>query len=107
MGGPSAFSGGAPAQIPPTGTLGLAPWVACTASKMREERRVVGTKGMRARIVRLELLDLTREGTMKLKYRIKRWQMKKALRNNAGRIAVFAAAAAGLAVGIRGWRARA
>ena len=44
---------------------------------------------------------------MKLKYRIKRWQMKRALRNNAGRIAVVAAAAAGLAIGIRGWRARA
>ena len=43
---------------------------------------------------------------MKLKYRIKRWQMKRALRNNAGRIAAVAAAFAGLAVGIRGWRAR-
>ena len=66
-----------------------------------------GTPGTWARIVLFEILDLTREGTMKLKYRIKRWQMKRALRNNAGRIAVFAAAAAGLAVGIREWRARA
>jgi hypothetical protein len=42
---------------------------------------------------------------MKLKHKIKRWQMKKALRNNARRIATFAAAFAGVAIGVRGWRA--
>lgn len=42
---------------------------------------------------------------MKLKQKIKRWRMKRALRNNAGRIASVAAAFAGVAIGIRGWRA--
>lgn len=55
-----------------------------------------------ARIVLFELLDITREGTMKLKNRIKLWRMKRVLRNNAGRIA--AATFAGVFVGIRTWR---
>ena len=42
---------------------------------------------------------------MKLKNRIKRWQMKKAFRNNAGRIASVAAAFVGVAVGFGTWRA--
>ena len=41
---------------------------------------------------------------MKLKNKIKRWQMKRALRNNAGRIASVAAAFVGVAVGVRTWR---
>ncbi|MEQ1857614.1 MAG: major capsid protein [Longimicrobiales bacterium] len=41
---------------------------------------------------------------MKLKHRIKRWQVKRALQNNAGRIASVAAAVVGVAVGIRAWR---
>jgi hypothetical protein len=41
---------------------------------------------------------------MKLKYRIKRWQIKKAVRNNAGRIASVAAAFVGVVVGVRAWR---
>lgn len=52
-----------------------------------------------------ELLDITQEGTMKLKHKIKRWQMKRAVRNNAGRIASVAAAFAGVVIGIRSWRA--
>jgi hypothetical protein len=42
---------------------------------------------------------------VKLKHKIKRWQMKRAIRNNAGRIAAVGAAFAGVVIGIRGWRA--
>jgi len=42
---------------------------------------------------------------MKLKHKIKRWQMKRAIRNNAGRIASVALAFAGVVVGVRRWRA--
>jgi hypothetical protein len=42
---------------------------------------------------------------MKLKHKIKRMQIKKSLRNNAGRIAAGAVAFAGVLVGIRRWRA--
>jgi hypothetical protein len=55
--------------------------------------------------VLFEFLDITQEGTMKLKHKIKRWQMKRAIRNNAGRIAAVGAAFAGVVIGIRGWRA--
>lgn len=41
---------------------------------------------------------------MKLKHKIKRWQMKRAIRNNAGRIASVALAFAGVVVGFRRWR---
>ncbi len=41
---------------------------------------------------------------MTLKHRIKRWQIKKALRNNAGRIASVTAALVGVAVGVQRWR---
>jgi ABC-type nickel/cobalt efflux system permease component RcnA len=41
---------------------------------------------------------------MTLKHRIKRWQIKKAVRNNAGRIAAVTAAFVGVAVGVRRWR---
>ena len=41
---------------------------------------------------------------MTLKHRIKRWQIQKTLRTNAGRIASVAAAFVGVAVGIRAWR---
>jgi hypothetical protein len=41
---------------------------------------------------------------MKLMQMIKRRQMKKAFRNNAGRIASVAVAFAGVVVGIRRWR---
>jgi hypothetical protein len=44
---------------------------------------------------------------MKLKQKLKRWRMKKTLLNNAGRIATVAAAFAGVAIGIHGWRSRA
>ena len=41
---------------------------------------------------------------MKLKHMIKRWKVKRALRNNAGRIASVAAVL-GVFVGMRRWRA--
>lgn len=41
---------------------------------------------------------------MKLKHRIKRWQVKKAFRSNAGRIASVAAGVVGVVVGIRAWQ---
>lgn len=41
---------------------------------------------------------------MKFKNKVKRWQLKKALRNNAGRIASVAAAFVGVAVGFTTWR---